>query len=251
MNVPPAHQDTQYGYAPCSSFFTGPSQLRGEKRDAYSSVFMARRMGREAASYDRHRRSSYALCDRQFLTPYSPLEITLAPVHEDELKGAKSARANTDCLTRLRDLHALNYLPPPAWPTSEAGTGLTYLASGSASSYRIVGLAGTIPKRARIMNIADPGVHRGFAFRAIVGRRVHVRAAIVDPNNPGAWNGTLATAPATTVSCTNDAEVLDRLAGALDLREFIFAQPMRLADAFGWITPKADLAVDAEKQNLT
>ncbi|KAN0141735.1 hypothetical protein V8E53_000197 [Lactarius tabidus] len=59
------------------------------------------------------------------------------------------------------------------------------------------------------------------------------RTAIVDHGNPGAWHGTSATAPATTVACANDAEVLDGLVGALDSHEFIFGRLMGLADALG------------------
>ncbi|KAH9965648.1 hypothetical protein BJV74DRAFT_869879 [Russula compacta] len=66
------------------------------------------------------------------------------------------------------------------------------------------------------------------------------RAAIVDHGNPGAWHGTSATAPATTVACTNDTEVLDGLLGVLDTHDFVFARLMGLADALGWITPKAN-----------
>ncbi|KAN0141760.1 hypothetical protein V8E53_000222 [Lactarius tabidus] len=79
------------------------------------------------------------------------------------------------------------------------------------------------------------------------------RTAIVDHGNPGAWHGASATAPATTVACANDAEVLDGLVGALDSHEFIFGRLMGLADALGWITPKADNVVvgeKAENQNL-
>ncbi|KAN0141708.1 hypothetical protein V8E53_000170 [Lactarius tabidus] len=79
------------------------------------------------------------------------------------------------------------------------------------------------------------------------------RTAIVDHGNPGAWHGTSATAPATTVACANDAEVLDGLVGALDSHEFIFGRLMGLADALGWITPKVDAVVaeKTENQNLT
>lgn len=59
------------------------------------------------------------------------------------------------------------------------------------------------------------------------------RTAIVDHGNPGAWHGASATAPATTVACANDAEVLDGLVGALDSHEFIFGRLMGLADALG------------------
>ena len=57
------------------------------------------------------------------------------------------------------------------------------------------------------------------------------RMAIIDQGNPGAWHGTSATAPATTVACTSDAEVLDGLMGALDSHEFIFWRLTGLADA--------------------
>ncbi|KAN0141756.1 hypothetical protein V8E53_000218 [Lactarius tabidus] len=71
------------------------------------------------------------------------------------------------------------------------------------------------------------------------------RTAIVDHGNPGAWHGASATAPATTVACANDAEVLDGL--------FIFGRLMGLADALGWITPKVDIVVaeKTENQKLT
>ena len=58
------------------------------------------------------------------------------------------------------------------------------------------------------------------------------RTAIVDHGNPGAWYGTSAMAPATTV-CTSDAEVLEGVLGALDLHEVVFARSMALADALG------------------
>ncbi|KAH9055829.1 hypothetical protein EDB83DRAFT_2293073 [Lactarius deliciosus] len=74
------------------------------------------------------------------------------------------------------------------------------------------------------------------------------RTAIVDHGNPGAWHGGSATAPATTVACANDAEVLDGLVGALDSHEFVFGRLMGLADALGWITPKAD---NVETRNTT
>ncbi|KAN0141724.1 hypothetical protein V8E53_000186 [Lactarius tabidus] len=79
------------------------------------------------------------------------------------------------------------------------------------------------------------------------------RTAIVDHGNPGAWHSTSATAPATTVACANDAEVLDGLVGALDSHELIFGRLMGLADALGWITPKVDAVVaeKTENQKLT
>ncbi|KAI9434729.1 hypothetical protein H4582DRAFT_1881782 [Lactarius indigo] len=74
------------------------------------------------------------------------------------------------------------------------------------------------------------------------------RTAIVDHGNPGAWHGGSATAPATTIACANDAEVLDGLVGALDSHEFVFGRLMGLADALGWITPKAE---NTENRNPT
>jgi RNA exonuclease 1 len=59
------------------------------------------------------------------------------------------------------------------------------------------------------------------------------RMAIVDHGNPGAWHGTSVTAPATTVGCANDADVLQGLLGALDSHEFVFGRLMGLADALG------------------
>lgn len=59
------------------------------------------------------------------------------------------------------------------------------------------------------------------------------RAAIVDHGNPGAWHGTSASAPATAVPCTTDAEVLDGILDSLHTHEFVFARLMGLADALG------------------
>jgi RNA exonuclease 1 len=59
------------------------------------------------------------------------------------------------------------------------------------------------------------------------------RAAIVDHGNPGAWHGTSPTAPATTIACTSDAEVVEGVVGALDSHEFVFARLMGFADALG------------------
>ncbi|KAI9432797.1 hypothetical protein H4582DRAFT_2083191 [Lactarius indigo] len=67
------------------------------------------------------------------------------------------------------------------------------------------------------------------------------RTAIVDHGNPGAWHGGSATAPATTIACANDAEVLDGLVGALDSHEFVFGRLMG-------ITPKAE---NTENRNPT
>ena len=68
------------------------------------------------------------------------------------------------------------------------------------------------------------------------------RTAIVDHGNPGAWHGTSATAPATTVGCTNDAEVLDGVLSMLDAHEFVFARLMGLTDALGCAYPRSTLS---------
>ena len=59
------------------------------------------------------------------------------------------------------------------------------------------------------------------------------RTAIVDHGKPGAWHGTSAAIPITTVACTNDAEVLEGVLGAMDTHEFVFARLMAFADALG------------------
>ena len=59
------------------------------------------------------------------------------------------------------------------------------------------------------------------------------RTAIVDHGKPGAWHGTSAATPTTTVACTNDAEVLEGVLGAMDTHEFGFARLLALADALG------------------
>ncbi|KAI9428956.1 hypothetical protein BJY52DRAFT_1200720 [Lactarius psammicola] len=61
-----------------------------------------------------------------------------------------------------------------------------------------------------------------------------MRTAIVDDGNPGTRHGTSATAPATTVACANDAEVLDRLLKVLNSHKFTFEQLMGSVDALGY-----------------
>ncbi|KAN0141754.1 hypothetical protein V8E53_000216, partial [Lactarius tabidus] len=83
---------------------------------------------------------------------------------------------------------------------------------------QITGLAGTTPKRILRICRLEPSYRKFQAdLEAILVRiaRSHscnsmadTRAAIVDHGNPGAWNGTSATAPP-TVACTNIAEVLN------------------------------------------
>jgi RNA exonuclease 1 len=48
---------------------------------------------------------------------------------------------------------------------------------------------------------------------------------------------TSAAAPATTVRCTNDAEVLDGVLSVLDSHEFVFARLVGLANALGCTYP--------------
>ncbi|KAI9571566.1 hypothetical protein HD554DRAFT_2168835 [Boletus coccyginus] len=63
-----------------------------------------------------------------------------------------------------------------------------------------------------------------------------VRAAVVDHGNPGVMHGTKAT---TAIGCANDQEVLDGLIQALPAHEFMFGRLTGVADAMGWLTPKA------------
>ncbi|KAI0742256.1 hypothetical protein C8Q80DRAFT_1109102 [Daedaleopsis nitida] len=65
---------------------------------------------------------------------------------------------------------------------------------------------------------------------------VAVTSAIVDHGNPSAWHGQKAT---TCVACKTDAEVLDGLLASVDSHHFLFGRFTALADARGWITPKA------------
>ncbi|KAF8256535.1 hypothetical protein EI94DRAFT_1860082 [Lactarius quietus] len=161
------------------------------------------------------------------------------PQGNDQL--VEPTRAITDHLTR-RDWYGLH-------------------ASGSAVSllsYRIVRLAGTILKRTRGRGMGGFGLITSRSWRASHSHSpdggsngTRTCTAIVDHCNPGAWYSQSATAPATTIACANHAEVLGGLLGALYSHEFIFGRVMGLADGPGWITSKADLAVDAEKRNLT
>ncbi|KAH9010510.1 hypothetical protein EDB85DRAFT_2050136 [Lactarius pseudohatsudake] len=60
------------------------------------------------------------------------------------------------------------------------------------------------------------------------------RTVIVYPGSLGAWDGTSATAPAMTVACADNAEVLDRLLGPPSRHELIFGRLIGLADALGY-----------------
>ena len=56
---------------------------------------------------------------------------------------------------------------------------------------------------------------------------------IVDHGNPGAWHGTSAPVPGTTVACTDVTEALGGVLGAMDTCEFVLARLMGSADALG------------------
>ena len=60
--------------------------------------------------------------------------------------------------------------------------------------------------------------------------------------NLGVSHGTSATAPATTVAPVNEAEVLNRLLGALDSSEFIFGRSMGWRMPFMCVTSLSNLS---------
>jgi len=62
-----------------------------------------------------------------------------------------------------------------------------------------------------------------------------IRTAIVDHGNPGAWHGTSASASATAVACTSDAEVLEGVLDSVVSHELVFARLMALADVLGYM----------------
>ncbi|KAI0319403.1 hypothetical protein OF83DRAFT_1055004 [Amylostereum chailletii] len=65
-----------------------------------------------------------------------------------------------------------------------------------------------------------------------------VRSAVVDHGNPSTWHGSKAT---TTVPCTTDEEVFKGLIDAIPSHQFVFGRFTELADALGWVTPKASI----------
>ncbi|KAI0691614.1 hypothetical protein C8Q76DRAFT_255245 [Earliella scabrosa] len=81
-------------------------------------------------------------------------------------------------------------------------------------------------------------------------RGLPVKSAVVDHGNPSAWHGQKAT---TCVACKTDAEVLDGLLDSLESHHFLFGRFTGLADARGWITPKAtgDPALDTPSASTT
>ena len=63
-----------------------------------------------------------------------------------------------------------------------------------------------------------------------------IRSAVVDHGNPSVMHGAKAT---TALGCGSDEEVLDGMIQAIPGHEFSFGRFTALAEALGWITPKA------------
>ncbi|KAH0828120.1 hypothetical protein J3R83DRAFT_3791 [Lanmaoa asiatica] len=68
------------------------------------------------------------------------------------------------------------------------------------------------------------------------GGQGSVRAAVVDHGNPAVMHGAKAT---TAIGCGSDREVLEGLIRAIPAHEFTFGRFTDIADAMGWLTPKA------------
>lgn len=66
-----------------------------------------------------------------------------------------------------------------------------------------------------------------------------VRSVVVDHGNPGVMHGSKASS---NVPCTSDEEVLEGLLQAIPAHEFAFGRFTGVADALGWLTPKATAA---------
>ncbi|KAI6001680.1 hypothetical protein F5J12DRAFT_894545 [Pisolithus orientalis] len=69
-----------------------------------------------------------------------------------------------------------------------------------------------------------------------------VKSAVVDLGNPTAMHGARAN---TSLGCTTDEEVLERLIQIVPAHEFTFGRFMGLADVLGWVTPKSTTDVPA------
>ncbi|KAH8977723.1 hypothetical protein EDB92DRAFT_2108477 [Lactarius akahatsu] len=110
-------------------------------------------------------------------------------------------------------------------------SGLTWLArEWLGRIYRIMGVA------AQSRGLMFGGFwadYEPIMARIAQSRIKWARTVIIYPGSPGAWHGTSATAPAVIVACANNAEVLDRLLGALSRHELILGRLMGLADALG------------------
>ncbi|KZT05155.1 ribonuclease H-like protein [Laetiporus sulphureus 93-53] len=66
----------------------------------------------------------------------------------------------------------------------------------------------------------------------------NVATAVVDHGNPTAFHGGKAT---TTIGCKTDSEVLEGLLGVIPSHHFAFGRFTGLANALGWISPKASI----------
>ncbi|KAH9022196.1 hypothetical protein EDB85DRAFT_1895320 [Lactarius pseudohatsudake] len=122
-------------------------------------------------------------------TPISPSTILLVHSLESELRALHLAQL----------LHL-----PRGRPLKPELTWLTYKDRGP---------GGHNPKE----DAPDPCAHRG-------SNGICTRTALLYHGNLGAWHVSSATPPATTVACTNDADVLDGLLGALNSHEFVLEQ---------------------------
>lgn len=69
-----------------------------------------------------------------------------------------------------------------------------------------------------------------------------VKSAVVDLGNPTAMHGAKAN---TSLGCTTDEEILERLMETVPTHEFTFGRFMGLADVLGWVTPKSTTDVPA------
>jgi len=67
------------------------------------------------------------------------------------------------------------------------------------------------------------------------GPRGSIKSAVVDHGNPSVMHGSKAS---TSIGCTNDDEVLEKLLDVIPSHHFTFGRFMALADVMGWSTPK-------------
>ncbi|KAH9484836.1 putative exonuclease [Psilocybe cubensis] len=63
-----------------------------------------------------------------------------------------------------------------------------------------------------------------------------VKSAVVDHGNPSVMHGAKAN---TAIGCKSDDEILEGLLNAIPSHQFVFGRFMALANALGWVTPKA------------
>lgn len=65
-----------------------------------------------------------------------------------------------------------------------------------------------------------------------------VKSAVVDHGSPGVMHGAKAS---TAIGCKTDDEVLEGLLNVIPSHQFAFGRFMGLANALGWVTPKASV----------